>query len=247
MIKSFSFEDTPSDRLLYADGIRAYAAVSVVVIHVAADLVEWFPCLTRSWWWIANVIDTFAGPAVPLFYMLSGMLLLDPAKKEPIRTFLMKRARRVLLPWLAWGIIYLCWRASFRGEVMSLGCRCTFVCGGIHLFRFRVFLWPVRPVSGNTHIAGLCPQRFSKRSHLLPWRMVPPRSTCWLGHFIPRTGSWCEGHNGRSIRWVLRRGSRTARGHPEQEAAVVYATAHCWTYRYYVCGYVLPDVTEGEA
>ena len=109
----------PPDKLLYADGIRAYAAVSVVVIHVAADLVEWFPSLSRSWWWIANIIDTVAGPAVPLFYMLSGMLLLDPAKKESIRTFHMKRARRVLLPWLAWGIIYLCWRAFFHGEVMS--------------------------------------------------------------------------------------------------------------------------------
>lgn len=116
---SYSPAGTHSDRLLYADGIRAYAAVSVVVIHVAADLVEWFPSLSRSWWWIANIIDTVAGPAVPLFYMLSGMLLLDPAKKEPIRIFLMKRARRVLLPWLAWGIIYLCWRAFFHGEVMS--------------------------------------------------------------------------------------------------------------------------------
>lgn len=105
--------------LCSADAIRAYAGVMVVTIHVSAYLVLSLGSIPAAWWWIANLADAFARPAVPLFIMLSGMLLLDPAKDESIGGFLWKRARRVVLPLLFWTAVYLLWRAFFRGQVIT--------------------------------------------------------------------------------------------------------------------------------
>lgn len=108
-------------RVLFADGIRAYAIVNVVLLHVAAPLVGRFPPTDLDAWWVANAFDSFARPCVPLFYMVSGMLLLDPARQESTSLFFRKRFTRVMVPFLAWAAIYLAWRAFYHGESLSLG------------------------------------------------------------------------------------------------------------------------------
>jgi surface polysaccharide O-acyltransferase-like enzyme len=46
---------------------------------------------------------------VPLFLMLSGLLLLQPSKNEGIRVFFKKRFARLGLPLMFWTIIYFIW------------------------------------------------------------------------------------------------------------------------------------------
>jgi Uncharacterized protein conserved in bacteria len=65
---------------------------------------------------IANWFSTDAFSAVgyllglPIFVLLSGALLLDPAKaEEPMRVFYKKRFSRIGVPLLVWSIIYLFW------------------------------------------------------------------------------------------------------------------------------------------
>jgi surface polysaccharide O-acyltransferase-like enzyme len=108
-------------RLLFVDGIRAYAIVNVVLLHVAAPLVVQFPPPDPVAWWVANVIDSFARPCVPLFFMVSGLLLLDPARQESSVLFFRKRFGRVMIPFLAWAGIYLAWRAFYHGEALAVG------------------------------------------------------------------------------------------------------------------------------
>jgi len=106
-------------RVAFADGIRAYAALSVVVVHTSATLL--YTSVGSSGWWIANVFASAMQPVMPLFVMLSGILLLDPSKEDSLKAFFVKRVRRVVLPFFAWGVIYLCWRALFHGEALSVG------------------------------------------------------------------------------------------------------------------------------
>jgi surface polysaccharide O-acyltransferase-like enzyme len=105
--------------LAFVDGIRAYAIVTVVLLHVAAPLVTRFSTLDAVSWWLANIIDSFARPCVPLFFMVSGLLLLDPAKDETMAAFFRKRFVRVVIPFFAWAGIYFAWRAAFHGESLS--------------------------------------------------------------------------------------------------------------------------------
>lgn len=95
---------------LGADIVRVLAIVAVVVIHVSSQFLnrpEYFGSFS---WWLSNVIDSFSRVAVPIFIMLSGMLLLDEQKKYTVSVFLKKRFVRVLIPLVVWSVIYILWR-----------------------------------------------------------------------------------------------------------------------------------------
>src|SRR4030065_2376097 len=51
--------------------------------------------------------------------MLSGALLLQPSKIEPVRVFLKKRLIRIGLPFILWGTVYFVWRFMVNHEALS--------------------------------------------------------------------------------------------------------------------------------
>jgi surface polysaccharide O-acyltransferase-like enzyme len=107
-------------RILDVDVIKVWAIILVVLIHVSAQLMYSFNSLPPNIWWVANWFDSFARPAVPLFLMMSGLLLLAPGKTESLRTFFAKRVRRVVVPFLFWACVYLGWRIGFNHEDIPL-------------------------------------------------------------------------------------------------------------------------------
>ena len=61
-------------------------------------------------WWSQTIYQSFVILGVPLFVMLSGVLLLHPSKvNEPIGVFLKKRFSRIGLGFLFWSVIYFAW------------------------------------------------------------------------------------------------------------------------------------------
>jgi surface polysaccharide O-acyltransferase-like enzyme len=108
-------------RLNYADAMRACAIIMVVVLHMSATVVVHIGQIATSDWWVANVFEAAARPAVPLFVMTSGLLLLDPARDGSISSFVLGRVRRVVLPFVGWALIYLGWRVTYHGEHLSFG------------------------------------------------------------------------------------------------------------------------------
>ena len=98
-------------RFRWVDTIRALAAFLVVVAHlfylgeVSNNVQILYFTLTRV--------------AVPLFFMVSGYLLL--AKSEPYSDFFRKRALKVFFPFLIWSVIYLIWnRESLDHSLLDL-------------------------------------------------------------------------------------------------------------------------------
>jgi len=113
-------EPNSDERLVFIDAIRACAILAVVLLHVSAPiLLEKFSSLAPSWWWIGNFVYSFTLPCIPLFVMISGALLLDPAKNESISFFLYKRTNRIVWAFLFWGSAYLVWRVRFHGEFLT--------------------------------------------------------------------------------------------------------------------------------
>jgi surface polysaccharide O-acyltransferase-like enzyme len=102
-----------------ADAVRAAAIGMVVVLHVAAWVVVSFGRVPANEWWVGNLVDAAMRPAVPLFVMVSGLLLLEPGRSEAGLQFLAGRARRVLLPFLGWVAIYFGWRSVYHGERLT--------------------------------------------------------------------------------------------------------------------------------
>lgn len=60
----------------------------------------------ETWWWLRVLINVLFYNAVPLFFMLSGATLIGYHKKYDTRTFLRKRIKRTLIPFLAMSCIF---------------------------------------------------------------------------------------------------------------------------------------------
>lgn len=85
------------------DGMRAAATLLVILIHVGA---QGFGRLGERHWWAVNAWESLARVSVPLFFMLTGALLL--ARSHTV-TSLGRRIWRVALPLAAWSVLYLLW------------------------------------------------------------------------------------------------------------------------------------------
>lgn len=93
---------------IWLDNARITAILAVVVLHAAVSAVVDTP-LGSPYWWAGNLIDAFSRWCVPVFVMISGALLLAPARPEPAKLFYRKRAARILAPLLFWSAFYLGW------------------------------------------------------------------------------------------------------------------------------------------
>ena len=102
------------------DLIRTLAIFLVVLLHSSLMTLQLFPS-SSPYWWAASVYKSIALPCVPLFIMLSGALLLQPAKvNEPTRVFLKKRLSRVGLAFAFWTAIYTIWSFYISNTPITL-------------------------------------------------------------------------------------------------------------------------------
>ena len=104
------------------DLIRTVAIVLVIMVHAAIEphpIVRVMDQAEVFRWFTVNTYDAFAASSVPLFVMLSGALLLQPSKIEPVRFFLRKRLVRLGVPFIFWGTAYFAWRFWVNNEAIS--------------------------------------------------------------------------------------------------------------------------------
>lgn len=104
--------------LEWADNLRVLATLSVIVIHVASSPVALFGSVEPSLWWTANTMDGLLRFCVPVFVMLSGVLLLG--KEYELELFLKKRFARIVWPFLFWSVVYILFAWFFKG-IMEMG------------------------------------------------------------------------------------------------------------------------------
>jgi len=97
----------PPMHLPWVDLIRVVAIYLVVVVHVSGQLTNIWGEIPNSQWLIADIYGGIARISVPLFFMISGYLLLP--RSETLKDFYMRRMTKVLIPFVAWSLIYLGW------------------------------------------------------------------------------------------------------------------------------------------
>jgi surface polysaccharide O-acyltransferase-like enzyme len=102
------------------DLTRVVAMVLVVLDHA---VIEVAPLAERATsdvrWWVAEALLAVSRLAVPLFIMVSGALLLDPARTEPVSEFARRRLQRVAVPLLVWALTYLTFRKDVLAEPLT--------------------------------------------------------------------------------------------------------------------------------
>ena len=99
--------------------LRIVATLSVIIIHVSAPLVVEFGKISNFDWNVANFYDSISRYAVPVFFMISGSLLLG--KAFDIKDFLKNRLGKIIPPFLFWSLFYsLTNRYVYSNEIFDI-------------------------------------------------------------------------------------------------------------------------------
>ena len=101
----------------YFDGLRIFAALSVIFMHTAA-----VPLRTgiNTGWHLLNVCTALAFTAVPLFFMMSGYLLMTSRKTADISVLLRHRLPRLVVPLAGWTVVAVLWQ-MFLAHTLTPG------------------------------------------------------------------------------------------------------------------------------
>jgi surface polysaccharide O-acyltransferase-like enzyme len=93
-------------RFVWLDALRVLAALAVIWLHVAANVVTTNPNPASLDWWIGNLADAGVRWSVPVFVMISGGLLLPRARDQSVIAFYRRRIPRIGIPLLFWSAVY---------------------------------------------------------------------------------------------------------------------------------------------
>lgn len=114
----------------WIDNLRAIATIGVILLHVSAAPVPLFGTIDINSWWIGNIIDGSVRFSVPIFFMVSGSLLLS--KDYTLKDFFKKRFFRLIPPFIFWSLVYIIYdfiRAYYHGDTLTI----------IHLVKTMLF------------------------------------------------------------------------------------------------------------
>lgn len=104
-MKNNNLPSLSSDRIVWADLLRFIAIFMVICIH-CSDPFNVSPAARANpdynFW--GSIYGAFLRPCVPLFVMLTGMLLLP--LQQDMSLFYKKRMLRVVVPFLIWSLLY---------------------------------------------------------------------------------------------------------------------------------------------
>ena len=96
----------------YFDRLRVFAAIAVIFMHVAAGPLRGE---INAAWHGLNVLTSVAFTAVPLFFMMSGYLLLTDEKTSDVGVLIKNRLCKLIIPLISWSVIAVIWNLLSSG------------------------------------------------------------------------------------------------------------------------------------
>lgn len=94
------------NHVFYFDYLRVFAAISVIYMHVSAGPLR--REINLDWHFI-NFFTCLGFTAVPLFFMMSGYLILSSEKTTDINVLLKKRLPHLIIPLAGWSVVAVLW------------------------------------------------------------------------------------------------------------------------------------------
>lgn len=94
-----------NNRIVYVDMLRILSIIAVIVLHYTAEVLTSTNNFNSSAWWISNGFNSISRFAVPVFFMISGAMILRTNIRS-YREFYAKRVIPLLIPLLTWSLIY---------------------------------------------------------------------------------------------------------------------------------------------
>lgn len=101
--------------------IQVVCALAVVTLHTNG--VFWSFSSTERYWFTANIVESVFYFAIPLFFMITGITLLDYQKRYSTLVYFKKRIEKTVLPYIAWsliGIVFLIVTGKLSPETVTV-------------------------------------------------------------------------------------------------------------------------------
>ncbi len=83
--------------------IQVVCAIAVVTLHTNGCF--WQFSATERYWVTANIIESICYFAVPVFFMITGITLLDYQDRYSTGEYFRKRIEKTIIPYIAWSLI----------------------------------------------------------------------------------------------------------------------------------------------
>jgi len=94
-------------KMQYLSFLNVISCIAVIMLHTNGC----FWAFSHERYWVtANVIESVMYFAVPVFFMISGATLIDYRERYSTKTFMKKRIKKTVIPFLFWslfGLIYM--------------------------------------------------------------------------------------------------------------------------------------------
>lgn len=116
------------NRIEYISLASLVSAMAVIFLH-ANGCFHIFS--TGKYWISANVIEAVFYFAVPVFFMISGAMLIDYNERYDTRMFFLKRFNKTFVPFVIWSFIGLAFQIFFLHSVKASNVNLIYVANGL--------------------------------------------------------------------------------------------------------------------
>lgn len=89
-------------RLYYLDYLRIFSMFAVVFLHTVSDILR--INYNEPVWHFSNIFSTLFSTSVPIFFMISGVLLLSDERSSDVSFVVKNRLKKICVPFLFWSL-----------------------------------------------------------------------------------------------------------------------------------------------
>ena len=173
-------------RIAYIDNLRCVAMILVILLHCINPVITQPAYYQTASWNICILLNAFCRCGVPLFFMMSGCLLLADDETGNIEPFYKERLRRLLIPLLFWNIIFFLFSGITDGTEISFS---VFIANLINNGSYY-HMWYVYSLLGIYLLAPFLKHlidSISTKAAVLLWLIIvfPSAIRPFLNHVLP--------------------------------------------------------------
>ncbi|GAB6988191.1 acyltransferase [Paenibacillus pini] len=99
-------------RVIFIDILRILSIIAVIILHYTADLLTRTNDFNTTSWWISNFFNSISRFAVPVFFMISGSMILR-VEVTSYRHFYVKKVLPLIISLVSWSFIYAIYKQYF--------------------------------------------------------------------------------------------------------------------------------------
>lgn len=108
------------ERIMYCDFLKAISIILVILIHIFAIYRDFYINSNRVYYFVLSLGDSFTRVAVPIFFMITGIFMLNKTYETSYKDYLKKRLPKLVIPLVIFTIIYYIYEKRYDLDSITL-------------------------------------------------------------------------------------------------------------------------------